>query len=1128
MSKFFINRPIFATVIALITIIAGMVTLFSLPIEQYPEISPPTVSVSAFYPGANSKTIADTVGAPIEQQVNGVENMLYMSSVSSNNGDYQLTVTFEIGTDVDMAQVLVQNRVSLAEPTLPEEVRRTGVEVKKQSTNIVQMIALTSDDKTMDELFLSNYATLYIKDELARLNGVGEILVFGADDYSMRLWLDPNRLQTYDITASDVAAALREQNVQVAAGQIGQAPTDKDQTFNFVINTKGRLSSVDEFKEIIVKNINGKFVRIKDIARVELDSKTYSYRGQVNGKPSAILAILQLPGSNALDLAKAVEGKMKELSKFFPKGMEYSIPYDTTKFVKASIEEVVITLIVAILLVFITIYVFLQDWRATLIPAATIPVSLIGTFAMMQVLGFSINMLSLFGLILAIGIVVDDAIVVVENTSRNIDEYGLSAKEATIKAMDEVTGPVIATTLVLMAVFVPTGFMEGITGRMYKQFALTIAASTFFSSINALTLSPALCALILRPSSPKKNIFFRWFNTGFDKFRAGYNGIVGFTLRKGFIIGIIFLGLLAFSVVGIKSLPTGFVPQEDQGYVIAAIQLPDGSSFARTKKVIQQIDSFMPSVKGVSDWIAVPGYSVLDGTMLSSGATLWISFDPWEDRQTPELKQEAIIATMNKLFYTVQDAQVFAFVPPPISGLGTTGGFELKLQDKGNLGYKALQDMTYMIAAEANKDPILQGVFSTFRANVPQIYANIDRIMAKNMNIDLNELYGTLQSYLGSSYVNDFNIFGRTYQVNMQADYTFRNDEEDFYKIQIRNRDGRMVPLGSLLKLEKVLGPQIINRYNLYPAATINGGPAPGFSSGQAILAMEKILNEKLPNSMGYEWTGTAFQEKRAGGQAVFVLMLSIVLVYLVLCAQYESWALPIGVILAVPLALIGTVVALYVAHIDLNVYGQIGLVLLVALASKNAILIVEFAKEEHLKGKSIVEAAATSASLRLRPILMTSFAFILGVWPLVVASGAAAASRRSLGTAVFGGMIAATFMTVLFVPYFFATIEKFSSKGKKHDPQPPSTPAGNHTNESDSSAVNSSDMIKESSTDTSKQESVKTEPENEVKEQVEDAVPVHDKKEKELPKEIVEENKKLKDDLDVLKKAFKIISKDN
>jgi HAE1 family hydrophobic/amphiphilic exporter-1 len=650
-----------------------------------------------------------------------------------------------------------------------------------------------------------------------------------------------------------------------------------------------------------------------------------------------------------------------------------------------------------------------------------------------------------------------------------------------------------------MAVFVPTGFMEGITGRMYKQFALTIAASTFFSSINALTLSPALCALILRPAKTKKNIFFKLFNKGFDKFRYTYDSIIGFTLRKSFIMAILFICLVAASTFGLKSLPTGFVPQEDQGYAIVSIQLPDGASFERTKKVVKLIDDFMPTVKGIRDWVAVPGYSVLDGTMISSGATLWIIFDPWEERQTPELKQEAILAQLNKLFYTIQDAKIFSFIPPPISGLGTTGGFELKLQDKGNLGYDALQEMTYMITTEANKNPILNSVFSTFRANVPQIYADIDRVMAKNMNVDLNELFGTLQSYLGSSYINDFNIFGRTYQVNIQADYSFRDDEEDFYKIQIRNRDGKMVPLGSLLKLKKILGPQIINRYNLYPSSTINGGASIGYSSGQAIAEMEKILNEKLPVSMGYSWTGTAYQEKKAGSQAAGVFLLSILLVYLVLCAQYESWALPIGVILAVPLALLGTVIALYITKLDLNVYGQIGLVLLVALASKNAILIVEFAKEEYMKGKSIIEAAATSASLRLRPILMTSFAFILGVYPLVIASGAAAASRRSLGTAVFGGMIAATFMTVLFVPYFFASIEKIFGKKKKQKREMKETTSEKLQNEK---LIQKEKPIEKSDVDN------KTETINE-------------------NEQIIKENEKLKKDLETLKEAFKIISKD-
>lgn len=1034
MSKFFINRPIFATVIALLTLIAGLVTLSSLPIEQYPEIAPPTISVEATYPGASSNIVADTVAAPIEQEVNGVENMLYMSSVSSNNGAYSLTVTFELGTDMDMATVLVQNRVKIAEPKLPEEVKRLGITVEKQSTNIVQMVVMSSPDKIFDELYLANYAKLRLQDELSRLDGVGKIMIFGADDYSMRIWLNPDKLKVYGLTVSDVTNAIKEQNIQVAAGQIGQSPTNDKQSFQYTINTRGRLQGIEEFQNVIVKTEKGgRFVRIKDIARVELDSRSYSARGQLNGEGAALLLIYQSPGSNALALAKSIEIKMEELSKSFPQGLEYSIPYDTTKFVESSIEEVIVTLIIAILLVFVVIFIFLQDWRATLIPAVTIPVSLIGTFAAMQMFGFTINMLTLFGIILAIGIVVDDAIVVVENTVRNIDEYKMSSKDAALKAMEEVTGPIVATTLVLLAVFVPTAFMSGISGVMYKQFALTIAASTFFSSINALTLSPALSAILLRPTPEHQNFFFRGFNKYFDIFRRKYDSIIGFTLRKLFIMVILFFILVFSAGYGFKSLPTGFIPSEDQGYVIAAVMLPDASSFERTKSVVKQINETIKGIPGIANWISVPGFSLLDGTMASNGAAIWIIFDPWEERQTPELQQDKILEALNKAFYSIRDANIFAFVPPPIAGLGTTGGFEIKIQDRSDVGLNVLNQMTLDSVASANGQTGLSKVYTQFRVNIPQLFADIDRVMAKNMNISLSEIFGSLQAYLGSSYINDFNKFGRTYQVVMQADHEYRNAADDIKNIQVRSLDGKMIPMGAFLKLKYIEGPQIINRYNLYPSATINGSPATGFSSGQSIAIMENMLNSELPDTMGYEWTGTAFQEKEAGGGAIFILLLSILLVYLVLCAQYESWTLPLGVVLAVPLALVGTVIAVLVRGMDINIYSQIGIILLIALASKNAILIVEFAKEEYDKGLSITEAAAKSASLRLRPILMTSFAFILGVFPLVIAAGAGAASRQALGTTVFGGMIAATFLTVIFVPFFFTVIQKIKDrKGRK------------------------------------------------------------------------------------------------
>lgn len=1027
-SRFFIHRPIFAAVVSIVIIIAGLVTMTQLPVAQYPEISPPTVQVSATYPGANAKVLAETVAIPIEEQVNGVEGMLYMSSTCSNNGAYSLTVTFEIGTDLDMAAVLVQNRVNIAEPSLPQEVKALGVTTKKQSTNMLLIASLTSPDNTYDSLYISNYITLRIKDELARIDGVGEVHIFGARDYSMRIWLDPHKLKARGLTTTDVIDAIEEQNVQVAAGQIGQPPAPQVQPFQYTINTLGRLESVEQFENIVVKQAaGGRLTRVKDVARVELGSKDYNASAQLNGQPAICMAIYQLPGANALDVAQRVRDKMAQLSKMFPNGLTYEIPFDTTMFVDASIHEVKTTLFIAALLVFLTIFVFLQDWRATLIPAATIPVSLIGTFAVMASLGVSINMLSLFGIVLAIGIVVDDAIVVVENTARNIDEMGMDSKRATIQAMEEVTGPIIATTLVLLAVFVPTAFLGGITGQLYRQFALTIATATVFSSINALTLSPALCAILLRPAPQRRNFFFRAFNRTFDKTRNLYDWTVGGFIRRAVIMLVVFGVLTGAAFWGFIQLPTGFVPTEDQGYAFVSIQLPDAASNSRTLDVVEKINQRMTTMPGIKNWVSVCGFSLLDRAEISNMATLWVVFDLWEDRTTPDLSQEGIVGRLWQTFADIQEARIFAFVPPAIRGLGHAGGFQMELQDRGGVGLNVLQEMAQEMVQDANAQSGLQNVYSTFRANVPQLFADVNRTQAKTLNVPLSNVFDTLQAYLGSVYVNDFNKFGRNYQVKVQADAAFRARTADIRRLEVRNNSGQMIPLGTLVSVDKTLGPQLINRYNMYPAAAINGSAASGYSSGEALTLMEQMAKAKLPQSMGFEWTGMSYQEKATGSQAIFIFMLAVVFVYLVLCAQYESWSIPIAVVLSVPLALLGTVIAVAVRGMDVNVYSQIGIVLLVALSCKTAILLVEFAKAQRESGKSIIEAAREAARLRFRPILMTALTFILGVFPLVIASGAGASSRQALGTAVFGGMIAATVLMVVFVPVFYVVIQRCS-----------------------------------------------------------------------------------------------------
>jgi len=1036
-SQFFIKRPIFAAVLSLIILIAGAISLFQLPISEYPEVVPPTVVVRASFPGANPKVIGETVAAPLEQAITGVENMLYMSSQSTADGKLTLTLTFALGTDLDNAQVQVQNRVTRTQPKLPEEVTRIGITVDKASPDLTMVVHLTSPDQRYDMLYLSNYATLNIKDELARLNGIGDVQLFGMGDYSLRVWLDPNKTASRNLTATDVVTAIREQNRQVAAGQLGAPPAPNASSFQLSVNTQGRLVTEEEFENIVVRAADdGEITRLKDIARVELGSSQYALRSLLNNQPAVALPIFQRPGSNAIDVSNQVRAKMAELKQSFPEGMDYSIVYDPTIFVRGSIEAVVHTLFEALILVVLVVILFLQTWRASIIPLVAVPVSLIGTFAVMHMFGFSLNALSLFGLVLAIGIVVDDAIVVVENVERNI-ELGLEPVAATERAMREVTGPIIATALVLCAVFVPAAFISGLTGQFYKQFALTIAISTVISAFNSLTLSPALAAVLLKGHDAPKDRFsrfldrllggwlFRPFNRFFEKASHGYVGTVARVIRSSGIAMLLYAGFMVLTWFGFANTPTGFVPSQDKQYLVAFAQLPDAASLDRTEDVIKRMSDIALKQPGVENAIAFPGLSINGFTNSPNNGIVFVALKDFDQRKDASLSANAIAAELNGKFAGIQDAYMAIFPPPPVMGLGTIGGFRLQIEDRGNLGYDELYKQTQNIIAKSRSVPELAGLFTSYTVNVPQVDAAIDREKAKTHGVAISDIFDTLQVYLGSLYANDFNRFGRTYQVNVQAEQQFRLEAEQIGHLKVRNDRGEMIPLATFIKVSDTAGPDRVMHYNGFVTAEINGAAAPGYSSGQAQAAVEKLLKEELPNGMAYEWTELTYQQILAGNTALFVFPLCVLLAFLVLAAQYESWSLPLAVILIVPMTLLSAIAGVMIAGSDNNIFTQIGLIVLVGLACKNAILIVEFAKDKQEEGLDPLAAVLEACRLRLRPILMTSFAFIMGVVPLVLSSGAGAEMRHAMGVAVFSGMLGVTFFGLLLTPVFFVLIRR-------------------------------------------------------------------------------------------------------
>jgi hydrophobe/amphiphile efflux-1 (HAE1) family protein len=1036
-SAFFIRRPIFASVISIVVVLAGIVAITALPVSQYPEIVPPTVQVTAVYPGATAETLLQTVAAPIEEQINGVPGMLYLGSTSSSNGVVQITVTFAIGTDVELAATEVANRVRIAEPRLPEEVRRNGVTVQKRSLDFLQIIAFESPSGRYDSLFLSNYVSINVVDSLKRVAGVGDVVVFGARDYSMRVWLRPDQMAARGVTTADVAQAIREQNAQFAVGRIGQEPVAGPEELSYVITTRGRLLEPQEFEQIILRiDETGAVLRLGDVARVELGAREYDSQSRLNGEPTVNTAVFLQPGANALETANRVEAELSRIRQRLPEGVAYEIPFDTTRYVRVSIAEVLKTLAEAMVLVFLVVFLFLQSFRATVIPILAVPVSLVGTFAGMWALGFSINTLTLFGLVLAIGIVVDDAIVVLENVERIMRTRGLSPRDAAFEAMREVTGPIIAIVLVLSAVFVPVAFLGGLTGELYRQFAITIAISVAISGIVALTLSPALCAVMLRSGEHQPARPLAAFNRWFDRLTGRYVGVVRWILdhRRLAMGAFLMVGLAIWGLL--RVVPGGLVPEEDQGYFIAAAQLPDGATFSRTLEVVEQVEGALAAEPAVADVVAIVGFDFVGGGNKSSVATFFVILEPWEQRTSPADSVNALIGRFFGATSTIREALVFAFNPPPIRGLGTTGGFEVYVQHRGDFDIPRLAAETDTFIAALNQDPRLAGARTLFRANVPQLEVELDREKAKAAGIGVDEAFAALQANFGTLYVNDFNRLGRTFRVQLQAEPQYRARPSDLERVWVRGRGGEMVPLGSLLTTKITSGAEIIERYNGFPAVKVLGAGAPGQSSGAAIAAVEELA-ATLPADFAIDWTGSAYQEKSAGGSSGLIFLFGIVFVFLILAAQYESWSLPLAVVLIVPFAVLGALGAVALRGLSNDVYFQIGLVTLIGLAAKNAILIVEFAAQRLAAGDSVRQAALEAARLRLRPIVMTSLAFILGVVPLAISSGAGAASRHSIGTGVLGGMLAATFIAAPFVPLFFVLLTRQRSDEAAVDTKP-------------------------------------------------------------------------------------------
>jgi len=1043
-SKFFIDRPIFAGVLSILILLAGVLSLFQLPISEYPEVVPPSVVVRAQYPGANPKVIAETVASPLEESINGVENMLYMQSQANSDGNLTVTVNFKLGVDPDKAQQLVQNRVAQALPRLPEDVQRLGVTTVKRSPTLTMVVHLLSPDDRYDMTYLRNYALLNVKDRLARIQGIGEVGLFGSGNYAMRIWLDPQKVAQRGLTASDVVRAIREQNVQVAAGVIGASPSGPDVPLQLSVNAQGRLQSEAEFADIVIKTAaDGAVTRLADVARIELAASEYGLRSLLDNKPAVAIPIFQAPGSNALEVSSQVRAAMAELARDFPASVEYRIVYDPTQFVRASIKAVVLTLLEAIALVVLVVIVFLQTWRASIIPLLAVPVSIIGTFSLMLGFGYSINALSLFGMVLAIGIVVDDAIVVVENVERNI-EAGLTPREATYRAMREVSGPIIAIALTLVAVFVPLAFMTGLTGQFYKQFAMTIAISTVISAFNSLTLSPALAALLLKSKGSEPDWLTRWMNRWFGRFFAAFNrffgrasenygrGVIGIIGHKGAAMGVyaVLLGL----TVGVSYLvPGGFVPAQDKQYLIGFTQLPNGASLDRTEAVIRRMGEITLAQPGVESAVAFPGLSINGFTNSSSAGIVFATLKPFDERRSPELSAGAIAGALNQKYAAIQEAFIAVFPPPPVLGLGTIGGFKMQIEDRGAVGYADLDAAAKAFMAAAAKAPELGRMFSSYQINVPQLDVDLDRVKAKQQGVSVTDVFDTMQIYLGSLYVNDFNRFGRTYQVRAQADAPFRAHAEDILQLKTRNQQGEMVPLSSLVKILPTFGPEMVVRYNGYTAADINGGPAPGFSSAQAEAAAERIAAATLPRGVKFEWTDLTYQKILAGNAGIWVFPISLLLVFLVLAAQYESLILPLVIILIVPMSILAALTGVWLTGGDNNIFTQIGLMVLVGLACKNAILIVEFARELELQGATPVRAAIDASRLRLRPILMTSIAFVMGVIPLVTSSGAGAEMRHAMGIAVFFGMLGVTFFGLFLTPTFYVLLRTLDKRHKLH-----------------------------------------------------------------------------------------------